>query len=95
MFYCASVLQEILWPVDVCRTPLLGSCGIVESTCLYCLPYYSQFIVLVAVLMFLLLHVVTIIIYCHCFLALIALSFVADAALEDVGAVLAIKSPPA
>ena len=54
--------QEIMWPVDVCRKPLLCSCGIVESTCLYCLPYYSQFIVLVAVLMFLLLHAVTIVI---------------------------------
>ena len=50
--FCASVSQEILWPVEVCRKPLLGSCGIVESTCLYCLPYHSQFIVLVTVLMF-------------------------------------------
>ena len=52
--------QEILWSVDVCRKPLLCSCGIVESTCL--LSYYSQFIVLVAVLMFLLLHAVTFVI---------------------------------
>ena len=93
--YCASVSQEILWPDDVCRKPPLGSCGIVESTCLYCLPYYSQFIVLVAVL------VVT-----CCYLSLISLFSCSSctllpalllfaAALEDVGAVLTIKSAPA
>ena len=63
VFYCASVSQEILWPVEVCRKPPLGSCGIVESTWLYCLPYHSQFIVLVAVL----------VVACCCMLLLLSL----------------------